>query len=95
MQKFQKLYHAEQSFEQEIDAILAAIRENGLQLDYNYAGLTKPYCGESYPPKEIALQAKTMGIPLFMVQTPILPQVSACFKPLRCQADYHCLPLLQ
>lgn len=62
--KFQKLYQAEQSFGQEVGAILAAIHENGLQLDYNYAGLTKPYCGESYPPKEIALQAKTMGIPL-------------------------------
>ncbi|WP_353625885.1 histidinol-phosphatase HisJ [Bacillus sp. JCM 19041] len=62
--KFQKKLPATHDFTNEITDVLTAIKERGLELDYNGAGLSKPDCGETYPPLKVAEQAKKMGIKL-------------------------------
>jgi histidinol-phosphatase (PHP family) len=62
--KFQKLYPAPFSTEESIKGILQAIKEKGLELDYNVAGLRKEFCGETYPSEWIAKMARQQKIPL-------------------------------
>ncbi|MCA1056891.1 histidinol-phosphatase HisJ [Rossellomorea aquimaris] len=62
VKKFQHLYPASRPFTEEIEAILKAVAAKGLELDYNGAGLTKPHCGESYPPVEVIEKARSLGI---------------------------------
>lgn len=62
--KFQKKFPLNKSFNSKIEEILQAIKTNNLELDYNGAGTAKPLCREPYPPTEIALKAKSYGIPL-------------------------------
>jgi histidinol-phosphatase (PHP family) len=62
VKKFQKLYPASKPFTHEIEKILKAVAERGLELDYNGAGIIKPHCGESYPPKDIIDRAHSLGI---------------------------------
>ncbi len=62
VKKFQKLYPPTKDFSVEIQSILKEIATNKLELDYNGAGLIKPYCGESYPPEDIIKQAHSLNI---------------------------------
>lgn len=64
VKKFQRQFKAEKDFTNEITEILLAIKQNNLELDYNGAGTAKPLCRESYPPIQIARQAKNLRIPL-------------------------------
>lgn len=45
-------------------AVLATIKAQGFEIDYNAAGLYKPSCNEAYPDWWTVQQAKAMGIPL-------------------------------
>ncbi|MCL1990203.1 MAG: histidinol-phosphatase HisJ [Defluviitaleaceae bacterium] len=64
--KFQKVVGIMDSpaVDQQIDELLRLIKEKNYELDYNHAGLFKPYCGETYPPLRIAQQASALSIPL-------------------------------
>jgi histidinol-phosphatase (PHP family) len=62
VKKFQKLFPASKPFTNEIGQILKAVAARGLELDYNGAGVIKPHCGESYPPKDIIDRAHSLGI---------------------------------
>ncbi|MCM3717953.1 histidinol-phosphatase HisJ [Fictibacillus phosphorivorans] len=62
--KFQKLFSADFSIEEDIDHILHKISQRGMSLDYNSAGVVKPYCGEPYPPSWIIKEAQKRKIPL-------------------------------
>ncbi|PZG33232.1 histidinol-phosphatase [Listeria ivanovii] len=43
--------------------VLSLVKKRGYELDFNTAGLFKPLCGETYPPKEIVLLANQLQIP--------------------------------
>ncbi|WP_338750700.1 histidinol-phosphatase HisJ [Bacillus sp. FJAT-52991] len=62
--KFQKKFPCPKDFSTEIDAILQTVKLHHYELDYNGAGVVKPLCCETYPPAEVAVKAKKMGIPL-------------------------------
>ena len=62
VKKFQQLFPASRTFREEISTILHEVAARNLELDYNGAGIVKPYCGESYPPKEVIKQAHSLGI---------------------------------
>lgn len=64
--KFKKhLYLKEEAIvTKKIDETLQMVRNYGYSLDYNVAGLFKPYCGETYPTTHIVQQAKQLNIPL-------------------------------
>ncbi len=64
VRKFQKLHKPTHSYEQETNDILKLIKEHDLQLDYNGAGLLKPYCQETYPSEDIIKKAKALNIPI-------------------------------
>ncbi|MCC5894779.1 MAG: histidinol-phosphatase HisJ [Alkalibacterium sp.] len=53
-------------FENQIDwsGILKKIKSNGYHMDYNFAGLDKPYYKETYPPEHLVKKAVELGIPL-------------------------------
>ncbi|MDN4072590.1 histidinol-phosphatase HisJ [Fictibacillus terranigra] len=63
-QKFQKLYPTEGSFHKDILTILELIKKHGCELDYNSAGLFKPFCKEPYPPHWVVREAAKQKIPL-------------------------------
>ena len=58
-QKYPLEYDDKGRFEQ----ILRAVKERGMALDFNSAGIRKPYCKESYPSGRFLALAKEMGIP--------------------------------
>ncbi|WP_206738169.1 histidinol-phosphatase HisJ [Fictibacillus sp. S7] len=62
--KFQALYPTETSFDREIQGILQLVKTYGLELDYNGAGLSKPFCKEPYPPDWVIEAAVEQEIPL-------------------------------
>ncbi|MBM7605615.1 histidinol-phosphatase (PHP family) [Metabacillus crassostreae] len=62
--KFQKLYPITFSMEKTILHILQAIKDQGMEIDYNVAGLRKEFCGEAYPGPTIIQLAKKQKIPL-------------------------------
>ncbi len=62
--KFQKLFPCSRDFSQEINSILREMANYKLQLDYNSAGVVKPYCEEPYPPEWIVKEAIKQKIPL-------------------------------
>lgn len=62
--KFQQLYPVGKDFQNDIFTILGEMKKNGYELDYNGAGVNKPYCKEPYPPKWIAEEAIKRDIPL-------------------------------
>ncbi|AKP35735.1 histidinol-phosphatase HisJ [Leuconostoc mesenteroides] len=67
IRKYQKLLHLpkfDESIKQQITELLAIIKQKNYQLDFNAAGFSKPYNGESYPTFDIAEQAKKIGIGL-------------------------------
>lgn len=47
----------------EVEQILILLKEKGIALDFNTAGLDKEYCLEPYPSEWIVRKAKKMGIP--------------------------------
>ncbi|WP_100486318.1 histidinol-phosphatase HisJ [Sporolactobacillus pectinivorans] len=66
-QKFRKKFDKEDTdFSSEgknqILQILDAVQSGGYELDFNTAGLYKPYCGEIYPAEDIVKLAKSIGI---------------------------------
>ncbi|MDQ0215019.1 histidinol-phosphatase (PHP family) [Oikeobacillus pervagus] len=64
VRKFQKKYPVHTEYTSVMDEILNEIKKRGFSLDYNGAGVMKPFCGEPYPSNDIAEKAKKMGIPL-------------------------------
>ncbi|MBP3041376.1 histidinol-phosphatase HisJ [Bacillaceae bacterium Marseille-Q3522] len=64
IKKFQKRFPTARSYRDEIITVLDAIKSNGLELDYNGAGLRKPFCGETYPPNWVVKEATARNIPL-------------------------------
>ena len=64
IRKFKDLYPSPPGWEVRAEQFLKVLKEQGLELDYNGAGLQKPHCKETYPPKSIADQASSMGLPL-------------------------------
>ncbi len=67
-QKFQQFFGADgRDFSAEViaefEAILALVKKWGYELDFNTAGLFKPLCKETYPPKEIVTLARALEIP--------------------------------
>lgn len=54
----------DESIKQQITELLTAIKQKNYQLDFNAAGFSKPYNGESYPTFDIAKQAKKVGVEL-------------------------------
>ncbi|QEA58675.1 histidinol-phosphatase HisJ [Leuconostoc koreense] len=67
IRKYQKRLHLpafDKSIKQQITELLTIIKQKNYQLDFNAAGFSKPYNGESYPTFDIAEQAKKIGIEL-------------------------------
>lgn len=62
--KFQKQYPCVHSYENMINEILDLIQIKNLQIDYNGAGIVKPFCQETYPPSWVVKKAMNKGIPL-------------------------------
>lgn len=69
-QKFQNYFlkeddiHITDRVKSEIYTVLQLIKERSKKLDFNFAGLYKPYCKEPYPSQWIAKEAINMGIEL-------------------------------
>lgn len=67
IRKYQKLLQLppfDEAIKQQITELLQKIKQKNYQLDFNAAGFSKPYNGESYPTFDIAEQAVKMGIKL-------------------------------
>lgn len=67
-QKFQQFFWEDTSdFSEEVmekfRVILALVKKRDYELDFNTAGLFKPLCGETYPPKKIVTLASELQIP--------------------------------
>ncbi|WP_400242803.1 histidinol-phosphatase HisJ [Niallia sp. JL1B1071] len=62
--KFQDLYPVDQDFQTIIFTILNEVKNKGYELDYNGAGVNKPFCKEPYPSKWIVEEAIKRNIPL-------------------------------
>ncbi|WP_087974927.1 histidinol-phosphatase HisJ [Oceanobacillus rekensis] len=67
-QKFQTFYKDEETHLSAesivlIDNLLEKVKKNGYELDFNTAGMFKPYCGEPYPPLQIMKKVKEREIP--------------------------------
>ncbi|MCD7032749.1 histidinol-phosphatase HisJ [Metabacillus sp. GX 13764] len=62
--KFQKAFPPAFKEEAALESTLELIKKQGMELDFNSAGLRKPMCGETYPPLSIAKRAAQKGIPL-------------------------------
>lgn len=63
--KFKNYIEMEKSnlVDEKILEILQLIKKQNCVLDFNTAGLYKPYCGEAYPPDDILRIAQKMEIP--------------------------------
>ena len=68
IQKYQDYFGLPAEFDAEnlelIKQILRVIKEQGRELDFNTAGLYKPYCNQFYPGRQITQLAEEMNIPL-------------------------------
>ncbi|WP_445489446.1 histidinol-phosphatase HisJ [Niallia sp. 03133] len=62
--KFQKKFPVMKEYHHTISALLANIKQQNYELDYNGAGINKPLCKEPYPPNWIIQEAKHLDIPL-------------------------------
>lgn len=62
--KFQKKYPCNADFSADINQILDLIHDRKMTLDYNGAGINKPFCLEPYPSEWIAKEAAKRKIPL-------------------------------
>ncbi|WEV53877.1 histidinol-phosphatase HisJ [Leuconostocaceae bacterium ESL0723] len=52
------------SVREQVSAILDDMQTRGLAIDFNAAGYSKPYNGESYPTFDIVIEAVQKGLPL-------------------------------
>ncbi|KRM07031.1 histidinol-phosphatase [Liquorilactobacillus ghanensis DSM 18630] len=68
IQKYQDYFQLPAEFDQTnlelLKKILVIIKQQQRELDFNTAGLYKPYCNEFYPGKQITGLAKKLEIPL-------------------------------
>lgn len=64
VKKFQKKFPIEREFSEEMFEVLTVIQKKGYEIDYNGAGLNKPFCKEPYPPDWVAKEALKRNIPL-------------------------------
>lgn len=67
-QKFWQYFGSEKNLlssevKAQFQQVLSLVKKRGYELDFNAAGLFKPLCGETYPPKEIVLLANQLQIP--------------------------------
>ncbi|KIL46340.1 histidinol-phosphatase HisJ [Jeotgalibacillus campisalis] len=62
--KFQHRFKPAHSHKKIISGILHEIKKGEYELDYNGAGIFKPYCLEPYPSDDIVKEAFSLGIPL-------------------------------
>lgn len=62
--KFQMVHPSAFDEQSALMKLFALIKEQEYQIDFNTAGLRKPYCGETYPPLHYAEMALSLGIPL-------------------------------
>lgn len=64
VQKFQKKYPPSLHLDERVFALLDIIKQKGLALDYNGAGVMKDFCLEPYPSHRFVTYAQKIGIPL-------------------------------
>ena len=68
IKKYQDYFSFPEKFDERnmllIEEILREIRQTKRQLDFNLAGMYKPYCNEFYPGIQVFSLAKKMQIPL-------------------------------
>jgi histidinol-phosphatase (PHP family) len=64
VRKFHLKYPSSQELLKRTDDVLALMKEQGYELDYNGAGLAKPLCREPYPPDAVIEKALSLGVPL-------------------------------
>lgn len=68
IKKYQDFFHLPEKFDPTnlglVKEILAVAHQQKLKLDFNTAGLYKPYCNDLYPGHQIIELARQMGIPL-------------------------------
>ncbi|WP_281164307.1 histidinol-phosphatase HisJ [Liquorilactobacillus sicerae] len=68
IQKYQDYFHLPAEFDQQnlqlIEKILKIIKQQRRELDFNTAGLYKPYCNQFYPGIQITKLAEELEIPL-------------------------------
>ncbi|RKL66740.1 histidinol phosphatase [Salipaludibacillus neizhouensis] len=62
VRKFQKLFPTNFDDSKYINLVLRSMKEHNMSLDVNAAGLVKQHCMEVYPPIEVLLRAKQLGI---------------------------------
>ena len=62
--KFAKLYPAQEDYKEQITNLLNIIKQQNYVLDANSAGLFKQHCQESYPNQSIMRLANELNIPL-------------------------------
>lgn len=67
VQKFEQYFQEETTFSQDnqlqLTHLLTEIANSKYQLDFNTAGIDKPFYQQIYPSKAIMMQAQTLGIP--------------------------------
>ncbi|MDE5415894.1 histidinol-phosphatase HisJ [Alkalihalobacillus sp. MEB203] len=64
VRKFQQKFPPTRNYDAAFHQLLDSIKEKGLALDYNGAGVVKPLCGEPYPPESVIKSALERKIPL-------------------------------
>ncbi len=61
--KFQLAHSEHIEDEAQVKDILRLMQEHSYELDFNSAGLSKPFCRETYPPSHLFEYAKSIGLP--------------------------------
>jgi histidinol-phosphatase (PHP family) len=62
--KFQLAHNEEIDDQQQIETILMHMKKNNFELDLNSAGMSKPFCKETYPPGPAITFAKSIQLPI-------------------------------
>ena len=60
--KFQLAHNEKVEDDEQIKAVLQLMQQQGYELDFNSAGLSKPLCREPYPPYHLVDYAKSIGL---------------------------------
>ena len=60
--KFQLAHDEEIEDDEQIKEVLQLMKQQGYELDFNSAGLSKPLCREPYPPYHLVDYAKSIGL---------------------------------
>jgi histidinol-phosphatase (PHP family) len=68
VRKYQDYFNLTEDYNEEnlntIEDILETVESQGRQLDFNLAGLYKPYCNDFYPGRQILRMAQSHSIPM-------------------------------